>query len=254
MAYDGSQFYGWQIQVQTPTVQYCLEKALSEIAKEKVMVVGAGRTDTGVHAIGQVAHCDFPVKMTTKQIIDALYSKLPKAIKIIDIADVNEDFHARYDALTRTYHYIITKYQTPFNYNFKTYLPKYKIEIEKLQACIEYFIGEKDFTSFAKPNPEIKNYICDIKEIQINERKDDIVIKIKANRFLHNMVRRMVGAMIMVSHKTQNPNIITQWIEMKKHEQKNYFTAPPNGLYLTKIEYPIDKVSFTTYISREDWI
>jgi tRNA pseudouridine38-40 synthase len=237
LAYDGSQFFGWQIQVQSPTVQEMIEKALLEITREKIIVIGSGRTDTGVHALGQVAHFDFPFAMTQRQILLAIRTKLPKSIQILDIQEVAPDFHARYDALDRTYQYILTSMQTPFNHKYKSHLPKYKIEFNKFIECIPYFIGEHDFTSFAKPNPDIKNHICNIKSIDITTDNIDIIIKIKANRFLHNMVRRIVGAMIAVSHKSLDPSIITEWINTKKHVQKNYITAPPNGLYLYKVEY-----------------
>jgi tRNA pseudouridine38-40 synthase len=236
-AYDGSRFYGWQVQRQSPTVQECLERALSKIAKEKIIVIGAGRTDSGVHALAQVAHFDFPVEMTTEQIMLAFRSKLPSGIKINRITEVASDFHARYNAIERTYRYIITFNQTPFNYYYKAAFHKYHLDQAKFQACIPYFLGEHNFTSFAKPNPEITNHLCNITNFIIEKQDDDLIIEITANRFLHNMVRRIVGAMVAVSHKSLNPNIITDWIASKQHNQKNYITAPPNGLYLVRVVY-----------------
>ena len=237
LAYDGSKFYGWQIQVQSPTVQECLEKALSAIVKEKITVVGAGRTDSGVHALCQVAHFDFPVNMTTEQIMLALRSRLSPEIQVYKIKEVTPDFHARYDAVERTYQYIITFDRTPFNYHYKTYFHRYKIDIESFRACIPFFVGEHDFTSFAKPNPQVSNHVCNILDFRIDTTEDDMIIEITANRFLHNMVRRIIGAMVSVSHKSLEPSIITKWINAKKHEQKNYMTAPPNGLYLKNVRY-----------------
>ena len=251
IAYDGSKFFGWQIQIQSPTVQESLEKALSHIAKTKIKVIGAGRTDTGVHALGQVAHFDFPIKMTTEQLKIALKSFIPHSIQVLDIVEVLPDFHARYDALTRTYKYIITFNRTPFNCQYKSSFHRYRLDIEKMKACIPFFLGEHDFTSFAKPNPDIKNYIANVYDLSIYNENDvataslpltiksqDIIIEITANRFFHNMIRRIVGAMVSVSHKDLNPEIITEWLASKRHDQKNYFTATPNGLYLTKIVYP----------------
>jgi tRNA pseudouridine38-40 synthase len=237
LSYDGSKFYGWQVQKQTPTVQQTLESTLSEIAKEKILVIGSGRTDTGVHALCQTAHFDFPIKMTPLQIQRAIASKVAPAIQILEITEVSPEFHARYDAIERSYRYIITFEQTPFNYHLKTYLPKYKIDIKMFQTCIMYFWGEHDFTSFAKPNPEVINHVCNIRRFEIKSIDDDIVIDITANRFLHNMIRRIVGAMISVSHNNLDPSIISTWIAQKKHEQKNYITAPPNGLYLVEVVY-----------------
>lgn len=242
ISYDGSKYFGWQIQVQSPTVQETIETALSHIVKDKITVIAAGRTDSGVHALGQVAHFDSSLNITPKNLQIALNSKLPLSIRINDLHEVHHDFHSRYDATDRTYKYILTSNQTPFNYLYKTYLPKYRINFEALKTCLPYFMGEHDFTSFAKPNPEITNHICHVKNITVELVNEDIVIMITANRFLHNMVRRIVGAMISVSHKQNDPSIITQWIESKKHSQKNYITAPPNGLYLVKIDYP--KINF----------
>jgi len=241
ISYDGSKFLGWQIQVQTPTVQQVLEKALSIIAKTQIKVIGAGRTDTGVHALAQVAHFDFPINIKAEQIKLALKSYLPHSVQVTDIFEVNPDFHSRYDAIKRTYEYIITFNRTPFNYHYKTSFHRYKIDINIFKECIPFFIGEHDFTSFSKPNPDINNYLANIYEINIDSIETDLVIEISANRFFHNMIRRMIGAMVAVSHKSLNPEIINDWILMKRHDQKNYFTAPPNGLYLKKIEYLIKK-------------
>lgn len=245
IAYDGSKFYGWQKQVQSPTVQEVLEFFLSKLAKEQIKVIGSGRTDTGVHATAQVAHFDFPLQMTKTQIILASKSYLPKAVQVLDVAEVSSEFNSRYDAIARTYNYIITKDQSPFNYYFKSYYPRYKIDAEIFKQCTQYFIGENDFTSFCKPNPEITNHICKISKLSIAENSKDIIITITGNRFLHNMVRRIVGAMISVSHKKLNPEIIIDWLAMKKHEQKNYFTATPNGLYLSEVRYPADVLKFS---------
>ncbi|MCL2064866.1 MAG: tRNA pseudouridine(38-40) synthase TruA [Candidatus Cloacimonetes bacterium] len=249
IAYDGSKYFGWQVQKQSPTVQECLEKALSFIAKTEIKVIGAGRTDTGVHALGQVAHFDFPVKMTTEQLRIALKSFIKHSIQVLDIVEVDPDFHSRYDALARTYKYVITFHRTPFNCQYKTSFHRYNLDIEAMKACIPFFLGKNDFTSFSKPNPDITNYIANVYEMTIScsstyLKNNDLIIEITANRFFHNMIRRIVGALVSVSHKSLKPDVIHEWLKMRKHEQKNYFTAPPNGLYLTKITYPNDVVSF----------
>ena len=245
IAYDGSSFYGWQSQIITPTVQQTLEEAFSRIAKSEIRIHGSGRTDTGVHALAQIAHFDFPISMTKHQIILASKSVLPKTLQILNVTEVNKDFNSRYDACERTYKYVITKTQTPFNYKYKSYFPKLKINVDVFKKCIKYFIGEYDYTSFAKPNPDIKNYICNVKKMEIYTENNDIIIFITANRFLHNMVRRIVGAMLSISDKGLDPSIISTWIEARKHEQKNYFTALPNGLYLIDVKYPENMISFS---------
>jgi len=240
IAYDGSQFYGWQIQPLSPTVQERLQDTLTHIAKIPITLIGAGRTDTGVHAIGQVAHFDFPVNMTTQQLLLAINSKVSPSIKITDIAQVDPDFHSRYHAIARTYRYIITTAPDPFNHQYKSAFPRYHIHLDRLIACIPYFMGKHDFTSFAKPNPQTKNYVCDIADMHLECADTDIILTITADRFLHNMIRRIVGAMVTISHKDLPPEIITKWLADKKHNQKNYFTATPNGLYLYKIQYPME--------------
>jgi len=247
-SYDGSKFYGWQRQVQSPTVQECIENALFRIAKKTVKVVSAGRTDTGVHALGQVAHFDIDLCIPPHKFVLALNSYLGHFIKVIDLVEVSNDFHARYDAILRVYKYIITLNRTPFNYHYKSYFPRYLIDIEKFQGCIDYFLGEQDFTSFSKPNPDVTNHVCDVKKLTIDLIDDDIVIEITANRFLHHMVRRVIGALLSVSHKSLDPSIIKNWIENKKHNQRNYSTATPNGLYLSKIIYPHEKVIFSAKV------
>jgi len=236
VAYDGSKFFGWQVQPQGITVQQCLQDTLSLIAKQPIVVMGAGRTDTGVHALGQVAHFDFPDNMTTRQLLLAVNSRIPHSVQVLQINETTPDFHARYDAISRTYQYVITLTKTPFNVDYKAWLPRYKLDVDSMRACIPFFLGKHDFTSFAKPNPKVPNRVCEIKEMSI-EFAEDIVIKVIADRFLHNMVRRIVGAMIAVSHKGLPASVVSEWIATKRHEQKNYITAPANGLYLVEVGY-----------------
>jgi tRNA pseudouridine38-40 synthase len=237
VCYDGSKFHGWQIQPESPTVEEVLEKALFMLSKEKIKITGSGRTDAGVHALGQVAHFDFPIDMSCNQIVMALNSFVKPYIKVLDIVEVSCDFHARFDAVYRKYKYIITYDKNPFNHHYKTHYPVKVIDPAIFEKCIPYFLGEHDFSSFAKPNPEINNYICHIQEMYLKLNENDIIIHIKANRFLHNMIRRMVGAMVAVSHNNLEPAIIKTWIDEKRHEQKNYMTALPNGLYLVEVGY-----------------
>jgi tRNA pseudouridine38-40 synthase len=201
-------------------------------------VIGAGRTDTGVHALNQVAHFDFPLNMNKNQILLAIKSILPHSILVKDVQEVPPESHARFDAISRTYKYFITSVRTPFNYKLKTYLPLIKLDIDKLKACIPLFLGEHDFTSFCKPNPEINNHVCNIMNLNVYPIKKDIIIEITANRFLHHLVRRIVGAMLAISHKSLDPRIIKEWLASKKHEQKNFQTAPADGLYLVNVQYP----------------
>jgi len=244
ISYDGTDFCGWQIQKEGRTVQQVLEVALSKIAKDEIKTISAGRTDAGVHAIGQYANFQFPIQMTAKQIQFALRTHLPYDIKITQIVDVPENFSARYDAVSRNYKYILAKYRTPFNRKYKSYIPKLNLRTEIAEDCLKYFMGKHDFTSFAKLNPDLNNYYCNILEFEFNETEDDYIFEIKSNRFLHNMVRRIVGTIINISGSGNKPSIITKLLEAKTTKNKLITTAPPNGLYLANVEYPTINLPF----------
>ena len=238
ISYDGTNFCGWQSQKNENTIQQTIEKALSEIAKTKIQITGAGRTDAGVHALRQYAHFDFPLKMSSEQILLAALSKLPPDIRIQKVFPVKNDFHARFDAFSRKYLYIITKERTPFNRFYKSYVPRKNISFDTLKKCIVYFEGRNDFTSFSKLNPDIPHNFCTIQKISWKKKEDDIVLEITANRFLHNMIRRIVGAMINISHANENPEIIKMLLENKDPNHKLISKTPPEGLYLSDVRYP----------------
>ena len=243
ISYDGTDFSGWQIQKAGRTVQQVLENALSKIAKEEIKTTSAGRTDAGVHALGQYANFHFPIQMTTKQIQLALRANLPHDVSITQIVEVSNDFSARYDAISRSYRYILTKELTPFNRKYKSFIPKVKIETDIIKKCLKYFIGKHDFTSFAKYNPDLNNYFCNILNFTFEETDEDYRFIIQANRFLHNMVRRIVGTIINISNTNTEPNIINELISALTTENKLITTSPPNGLYLINVEYSNNKMT-----------
>ena len=238
ISYDGAGFSGWQIQKEGRTVQQVLEKALSQIAKEEIKTTSAGRTDAGVHAIGQYANFHFPIQMTEKQIQLALRVNLPNDILITRVVEVVDDFNARYDAKSRTYRYILAKGVTPFNRKYNSFIPKVKMKTKIVEKCLKYFLGRHDFTSFTKFNPDLNNYYCNILNFKFEETTKDYRFVIQSNRFLHNMVRRIVGTIINISNTETNPNIIEELIAAKTPKNKLITTAPPNGLYLIGVEYP----------------
>jgi tRNA pseudouridine38-40 synthase len=203
LAYDGNRFHGWQTQPHKRTVQRSLRYALTRFAHKKIDVTGSGRTDTGVHAKGQYAHFDYEGNARGEQIRKGLRKYLPDDINVLSIIPVNPDFHARYDAFQRHYEYLIAKEETPFNRQYMGWFPRKQLLLEALQASARYFIGEYDFSSFSKPNPAVPDHVCQVTESFVTEYDDHYVYTVKATRFLHNMVRRMVGAMVN----------ITPWIE-----------------------------------------
>lgn len=242
ISYDGTDFSGWQIQKEGRTIQQVLENALSKIAKEDIKTTSAGRTDAGVHAIGQYANFHFPIQMTAKQIQLALQTNLPYDILITQVTEVPVEFSARYDATGRTYRYILAKELTPFNRKYKSFIPRIKMQTKAVEECLKYFIGRYDFTSFAKLNPDLNNYFCNVLKFNFEETIEDYRFEIQANRFLHNMVRRIIGTIISIANTNTNPNVIKKLITAKTTDNKLIITAPPNGLYLIDVDYPKNKL------------
>lgn len=238
LSYDGTRFHGWQTQPHKRTVQKSVSYALTRFAHKRTIVTGSGRTDTGVHAMGQCAHFDYEGNATGDQIRKGLRKYLPDDVKILSITAVAPEFHARYDACLRHYEYLIAKDETPFNRQYMGYFPRKKVNFAVLQECAPCFLGEHNFSSFSKPNPAVPNHICDVIDSSITEYESHFVYTVKATRFLHNMVRRMVGAMINISHLGLSPETIYTWIAQQNPRQTIIFPAPPQGLYLMGVKYP----------------
>jgi tRNA pseudouridine38-40 synthase len=242
LAYDGTRYHGWQIQPQKRTVQKSLQYALMRFAHKRIEVTGSGRTDTGVHAKGQAVHFDYTGSASPDQVRLGLRKYLPDDIQVISIVQVKDDFHARYDACLRHYQYLIAKSETPFNRFYMGSFPRKKITYTAMQTAATHFIGEYDFSSFSKPNPAVPDHVCQVTQSMFEEREDHYIYTIKATRFLHNMVRRIVGSMINISHLELSPEIIRQWLEERNPRQTIIYPAPPQGLYLMDVTYPVEKL------------
>lgn len=238
ISYNGRGFCGWQIQKNERTVQAELETALQKIAKAPISVVAAGRTDAGVHALGQQVHFDFQQKMEPQQILRAIQTNLPPDIKIENVMPVCSDFHARFDAVRRCYKYYITKTPTPFNRYYRAFFPGIDIDPFFFRACAEHLIGKHDFSSFAKFNPDIKSAVCNLQELSISLENDDIVLTFTADRFLHNMVRRIVGCQINLIRTAAPPDTMATLLAAKQPDSRMISTAPACGLYLFEVCYP----------------
>ncbi len=242
LSYDGTNFSGWQKQLHKRTVQEELEKALTLFAKTAVKVTGSGRTDTGVHALGQSAHVDYSGSANADQLLKGLSRLLPPDIALLRIFPVGPDFHARYDAFERHYLYKIAKAKSPFMRFYYGYFPHKHIHPDKIRQSLPYFLGKHDFSSFCKHNPDIPDRICEVKEILFTGHEEYYELSIRADRFLHNMVRRIIGALVNISHLNLEPKIISAWLKEKNPRQKIIFTAPPQGLYLADVLYPPAKI------------
>ncbi|MCD6180904.1 MAG: tRNA pseudouridine(38-40) synthase TruA [Candidatus Cloacimonetes bacterium] len=238
ISYDGTDFCGWQSQSDGRTVQQTIEKALSILAKQPITIFGSGRTDAGVHAIDQTAHVDFPIQMEPQQIIRGLRSHLPMDVCVHHIEPVSGDFHARYQAFRRTYRYRLCLEKTPFNNRFCSFMPHRRICPETIAAVLPYFEGTHDFTSFSKFNPKIASTVCQMYQCTMENLDNELQFTVSANRFLHHMVRRIVGTAVLIGHHKESPKIIETLFEQKDPRNKLIATAPPQGLYLLKVEYP----------------
>ncbi len=235
-AYSGLNYHGWQIQENAHTIQAELEKALSNILSSEIKTIGAGRTDTGVHAKEMYAHFDNSSPLDEKDLCYKLNRFLPEDVVVYDVLQVKPDVHARFDALKRTYNYVITKNKNPFQYEFSWQL-HYDLNIEKMNECCEELIKYKDFSSFCKSHTDTKTNLCDIFVAHWENKNDLLVFEITANRFLRNMVRAIVGTMIEVGREKINLEEFKQIIESKNRSDAG-MSVPAKGLFLIKIEYP----------------
>lgn len=238
LAFKGTRYHGWQIQANASTIQETLNEALNTILREEVNVVGAGRTDTGVHAFCFYAHFDLRSNMIyePQNIIFRLNRFLPDDIAVYSIFPVQEKAHARYDAISRTYQYQITKIKDPFRREFAYYY-FWQLNVKKMNQACKILYEYEDFTSFSKSKTQVKTNFCEIYQAGWIEEKHLLIFTVKANRFLRNMVRAMVGTMLEIGQEKMEPEKIRNIIESKNRSNAGY-SVPPNGLFLTDIEYP----------------
>lgn len=236
--YDGSGFFGWQMQLSERTVQRELEDRIAEFNQNnRIIVTGAGRTDTGVHAWGQAAHFDLDTDLDTCTLKRALNAKLPEDIFVTDLCVVPADFHARFSAAARYYRYQCLTKMDVLMQNQAWVIED--LSIDQLNACAELLIGEHDFESFCKVNPELKGTRCTIYHSLWRKEENMLTFFISGNRFLHHMVRYLVGTMVAVS---QNRLTIDSFKKLLNEPDKNahVFRAPPQGLILEKVDYEND--------------
>ena len=237
MAYKGTNYHGWQIQPNAITVQSSLEKALSTICREKISVTGAGRTDSGVHASYFVAHFDsISTTLDDLEFIKHLNRFLDKDIVIYSINKVKENAHARFDAFSRTYRYYIHQNKNPFNQELSWFLSG-DLDIYKMNEVSSILIGTHDFTSFSKLHTDVKTNDCTVDFANWEKKGDSIIFTIKANRFLRNMVRAIVGTVIMAGRNKIDKDDMIKILNLKDRSSAG-MSVPPQGLFLADIRYP----------------
>lgn len=238
LEYDGTGFHGWQVQENAHTVQEEVERAVAGITGEHARVTGAGRTDTGVHAFGQVAHFDTQSKIPAEKFAPALNSILPPEVSVVFSEEVSADFHARFSACGKTYEYRILnrRNRSPILAN-RAWFIREALELDAMRHAAYNFIGKHDFSAFCSSGHSVLNFERTITGSEWIKQDDCLVYRVSGNGFLYNMVRIMTGTMIEIGLKKRPAEDIEALFERKDRNQAG-ITAPPHGLYLVKVHYP----------------
>ena len=235
LTYNGTQYHGWQYQPNASSVQETLNKAISVVLNTEINLMGAGRTDTGVHAKEMYAHFDFETAFDIPNLVHKLNSFLPKDIVIYDIIPVVSDAHTRFDAVKRTYEYHINTFKNPFLQEQSWYFHQ-PLDVDLMNEAAKLLFNHTDFQCFSKVNTDVNTFDCSIFEAYWKQENGILVFTISANRFLRNMVRAIVGTLISVGlHKINLPDFDA--IIKSKNRDLAGFSVPAHGLYLTKIDY-----------------
>ncbi len=238
--YDGSQFHGWQAQTGLRTVQGVLENALSCVADHEISVVCAGRTDTGVHATNQVVHFDCEKERTARAWIHGANSFLPKDVCVKWGKEIPEHFHARYSATARRYRYIIYNHSIrPSLFRSNMTWQYRQLDHRLMQEASQHLLGEHDFTSFRSVECQSKTPMRNVSAIHVVRKEDLLIIDITANAFLHHMVRNIVGVLMAIG-SGRKPVAWSQEVLLAKDRKLGAETAPPYGLYLVSVTYPVE--------------
>ena len=235
--YDGKEFNGWQKQPNKLNIQGTIEQAIKNITGEDVELNASGRTDAGVHALGQVANFKTNSEIPIEKFAIAINSKLKKSIVIKKAEEVDERFHSRLNCKRKTYRYIINNSPegTAIYRYLETHIPQ-KLDVKKMEQALKYFEGEHDFKAFKASGTSSKSSVRTIYKTQIYKKEDRIIIELTGNGFLYNMVRIIAGTLVDVGLGKIEPQQIENIIKEKKRENAGK-TLPPNGLYLVSVEY-----------------
>ncbi|MGI6010244.1 MAG: tRNA pseudouridine(38-40) synthase TruA [Ruminococcus sp.] len=235
VAYDGTNYCGWQIQANGNTVQAELNRHLSQLLKEPIETIGASRTDAGVHALGNVAVFDTSARMPAEKISYALNTRLPEDIRIQYSGEVAPDFHPRYCDSEKTYEYRILNRRFPLpTARFYTHFYHYDLDVEKMQEAAAYLVGKHDFASFCGANAQVKTTVREITEIRIDRKEDVVTIRVSGHGFLYNMVRIIAGTLIEIGNGQYPPRRMKEILEACDRQQAGP-TAPARGLTLKEI-------------------
>jgi tRNA pseudouridine38-40 synthase len=241
LEYDGGKFYGWQYQPKLRTVQGELERALEIFLREKVHAYVAGRTDTGVHALGQVSNFKTNIEVDPNTIPRSLNGILPHDVVVKHAELVPLEFHARYDALSRQYRYVISRYPVAVGRGY-AYFSKFPLDLEAMKNASQHLLGEHNFRAFCSGATEDPHYLSNVEEIAWEDNGDKIYMSIRANRFLRSMVRVIVGSLLQVGRGKMAPDDIAKILAAQNRVAAGV-TAPPHGLFLEKVFYAPDHIA-----------
>ena len=233
--YDGTNYAGWQIQQNAVSVQEIISKSIKQILQEEVNLIGSGRTDAGVHALGQVANFISNNELDLFKYKYSLNSVLPNDISVTEIVPVDENFHSRFDAKIRSYIYLITNQKSPF-YNRYSFHLNSEFDILKLNELASVIVGSKDFTSFSKNNPDAENKVCEVFEAHWRKQKNLLIFYIEGSRFLYGMVRTLVGS-ILKAYNLEDGKKYLKEIFNYKNRNEAADAVPAKGLFLYKVKY-----------------
>ena len=237
ISYDGTKYCGWQIQPHSPSIQGVIQKALLTAIREPISITASGRTDAGVHAIGQVAHFETKKQLNLNSLLYSLNGILPKEIRIRSIEAIDENFHARYSATAKIYRYYInlSSTQSPFQYPFSTHIHSH-LDLVLMKSALQYFIGTHNFSSFSSSGCGSNDPVKTLFYIEIVPNHEGIYIEVCGNGFLYKMVRNIVGTLIEIGQKKRLPSDIPKLI-LTKTRSLSGPTAPSKGLFLYEVQY-----------------
>ncbi|MEQ8715512.1 MAG: tRNA pseudouridine(38-40) synthase TruA [Cyclobacteriaceae bacterium] len=238
LSYLGTAYHGWQIQKNAHSVQAEVNRALRTYLREEINVTGSGRTDTGVHARQQIAHFDLEQEIDPQQLIFKLNALLPNDIAAMEIKPVKKEAHARFDAVKRSYQYIMHTRKNPFEEGLSYYFP-HALDVDRMNQACHLLLGSQNFQCFSKVKTEVNTFDCDINTAHWILENEKLVFHVSADRFLRGMVRAIVGTLLMVGEGKMTQESFQNVLD-SRDRRKAGRSVPPHGLYLTEVIYPAE--------------